>query len=172
MMTTHPAPFYARWCVMICVSSHISALRRACMSIKEERKRASGESLKGKSLRQSVVPESRIPNPRVWIVTDFMNANLHRRIRLAELAGAANLSSSRFSHAFKTQTGISPGEYLRRLRMEKARHLLATSVLRIKEIMAMAGYNSKSHFVRHFRRYFGLSPSGYRKSVSRDIERQ
>jgi AraC family transcriptional regulator len=98
-------------------------------------------------------------------VTDFMNANLHRRIRLAELAGTANLSSSRFSHFFKTQTGLSPGEYLRRLRMEKARHLLATTLLRIKEIMAIAGYNSKSHFVRHFRRSFGLAPSEYRKTA-------
>ena len=80
------------------------------MSIKEEGKRASAESLKG--LRQSVVPESRIPNPRVRIVTDFMNANLHRRTRLAELAGAANLSSSRFSRAFKTQTESHPENIL------------------------------------------------------------
>jgi AraC family transcriptional regulator len=136
------------------------------MSIKEEPKRASSETLKGKSLRQPVVPESRIPNPRVQIVTDFMNANLHRRIRLAELAGVANLSASRFSHVFKTQTGLSPGEHLRRLRMEKARHLLATTLLSIKEIMAMAGYHSKSLFVRHFKRSFGLAPSEYRKSVS------
>ena len=136
------------------------------MSIKEERKRASSKTLKGKSLRQPVVPESRILKPRVRIVIDFMHANLHRRTRLAELAGAANLSPSRFSHDFKSQTGISPGEYLRRLKMEKARDLLATTLLTIKEIMVMAGYNSKSLFVRHFRRSFGLSPTEYRKSVS------
>lgn len=135
------------------------------MSIKEERKRASSEKLKGKNLRQPVVLESRILNPRIRIVTDFMNSNLHRRIHLAELAGAVNLSPSRFSHFFKTQAGLSPGNYLRRLRMEKARHLLATTLLTIKEIMAMAGYNSKSLFVRHFRRYFGLAPSEYRKSI-------
>jgi AraC-like DNA-binding protein len=49
--------------------------------------------------------------------------------------------------------------------MEKARHLLATSLLRIKEIMAMAGYNSES-LRATFQKAFGLSPSGYRKSVS------
>lgn len=136
------------------------------MSIKEERKRASSETLKGKSLRQPLILESRIPNPRIRIVTDFMNANLHRRIRLAELAVSVNLSPSRFSHFFKAQTGLSPGECLRRIRMEKARQLLATSLLSVKEIMASAGYNSKSHFGRHFRRFFGLSPSEYRKSVS------
>ena len=152
-------------CQELSASSHPRALEDACMSIKEASKRASSESLKGKSPLHYVVPESRIPNPRVRDVTDFMNANLHRRTRLAVLAGAANLSSSRFSRAFKPQTGISPGESLRRLRMENARHLLATTLLSIKEIMAMAGYNSKSHFVRHFRRSFGLAPSEYRKTA-------
>lgn len=136
------------------------------MSIKEASKRASAESPKGKSPHESLVPESRIPDPRVRIVIDFMNVNLHRRIRLVELADAANLSASHLSHVFKTQTGLSPGEYLRRLRMEKARQLLTTSLLSIKQIMAIAGYTSKGHFVRHFKRSFVLTPSEYRKSIS------
>jgi transcriptional regulator GlxA family with amidase domain len=49
---------------------------------------------------------------------------------------------------------------------EKARHLLATSFLNIKQIMAAVGYNSKGHFVRHFRKSFGLAPSKYRKSLN------
>jgi transcriptional regulator GlxA family with amidase domain len=136
------------------------------MSIKEASKRASAESLKEKSPHEPLVPESRILNPRVRIVIDLMNNNLHRRIRLAELAEAANLSPSHLSHLFKTQTGLSPGEYLRRLRMEKARQLLTTSLLSIKQIMAMAGYTSKGHFVRHFKKSFELTPSEYRKSIS------
>jgi transcriptional regulator GlxA family with amidase domain len=142
------------------------------MSIKEERKRASKRARKRPSSRSlridppHVVPESTIRDPRIQVVIDFLNANLDRRIRLAELAEKAKVSSSRVSHIFKTAVGLSPGEYLRRLRMEKARHLIATSPLRIKEIMAMAGYYSKSHFVRHFRKSFGLAPSEYRKAAS------
>jgi transcriptional regulator GlxA family with amidase domain len=102
-------------------------------------------------------------------VIDFMNANLARKVSLRELADVANLSQSRLSHLFKSQTERSPGEYLIRLRMEKARELLATSLLSIKQVMAMAGYYNKSHFARHFRRFFHLSPSEYRKSVSRLI---
>lgn len=136
------------------------------MSIKEASKRARAESTKGKSVHESVVPYAGIPNQRVRIVIEFMTANLHRRIRLDELAKVANLSPSHLSHIFKTQTGLSPGEYLRTVRMEKARHLLATSLLSIKQIMAIAGYNSKSHFVRHFKKSFGVAPSEYRKSIS------
>lgn len=98
-----------------------------------------------------------------------MNANLERKVSLRELADAAKLSESRLSHLFKSQTEMSPGAYLMRLRMEKARQLLATSLLSIKQVMAMAGYYNKSHFTHHFRKAFHLSPSAYRKSVSRLI---
>jgi AraC-like DNA-binding protein len=47
--------------------------------------------------------------------------------------------------------------------MEKAGKLLTTSFLSIKQVMAEAGYNNKSNFVRRFKRYFDLAPSDYRK---------
>ncbi len=124
---------------------------------------AENESLEGKNLRPRIVPESTIRNPQVQTVIQCMNSNLQRRISLAELADVANLSPSHLSHLFKTQTGLSPGEYLRRLRMEKARHLLTTSLLSIKQIMAAVGYSNRSNFLRHFKRYFDLAPSEYRK---------
>ena len=133
------------------------------MSIKDVGKRASGESLKGKNPHQHVVSEGAPQTARVQIATDFMKANLHRRIPLTELAEVANLSPSHLSRLFKAQTRLSPGEYLRRLRMETARQLVAAGLLSIKEIMAMVGYKSKSHFVRDFRASFRLAPSEYRK---------
>ena len=159
-------------------SPHQRATERACMSIKDERKRASKRANKRASQRANTqplraenhepqaIPKALIVDPRIQKVLDFMHANLHQRVRLPELAAAVNLSTFRFSHVFKSQTGISPGEYLRRLRMEKARNLLGTTLLTVKETMVMAGYNSKSLFVRHFRRSFGVAPSEYRKGSS------
>jgi two-component system response regulator YesN len=137
------------------------------MSIKDASKRASGELLKGKNPQPRFVSETELIDSRIQITTDFMKANLHRRIPLAELAEVANLSPSHISRLFKTQTRLSPGEYLSRLRMEKARHLVLAGLLSVKEIMAVVGYRSKSHFVRDFRRSFRLAPSEYRKGVSR-----
>jgi transcriptional regulator GlxA family with amidase domain len=140
------------------------------MSIKQETKRASARSLKAQTQEPQVIREAPIQyprrDPRIQVVIDFLNANLHRRIRLTDLAEAARLSPSRLSHLFKTEMGLSPGEYLMRLRMQKASNLLATSRLSVKQIMAMAGYDNKSHFARHFRRSFGLAPSEYRKAAS------
>jgi AraC-like DNA-binding protein len=104
-------------------------------------------------------------NQRIQLAIDFMNANLHRRIRLSELAEVANLSHYHLAHLFKDQTGLSPGIYLRVLKMEKASELLATTFFSVKEIMAMVGYNDKSHFARHFRDAFGITPSEYRKGT-------
>ena len=133
------------------------------MSIKDVSKRASGELLKRKNPRTRFVSETALSDSRIQIATDFMKANLHRRIPLAELAEVANLSPSHISRLFKTQTRLSPGEYLSRLRMEKARHLVLVGLLSVKEIMAEVGYKSKSHFVRDFRSSFRLPPSEYRK---------
>jgi YesN/AraC family two-component response regulator len=60
-----------------------------------------------------------INKARVRTAVDFMKANLHRPIKLTELAGAVNLSPRYFSQLFKSETGIAPGEYLIRLRIEK-----------------------------------------------------
>jgi AraC-like DNA-binding protein len=108
-------------------------------------------------------PENTIRNLRIQTVIGFMNSNLDRRVSLSELASIVSLSPSHLSRLFKNETKLSPGEYLIRLRMEKARHLLATSFLSIKQIMALIGYGNRKDFVGHFKRYFGLAPSQYRK---------
>ena len=152
------------------MSKSTSVRWRACMSIKQETKRASARSLKTQIREPQAIYEATTQDPRedprIRIVLDFLNANLHRRIRLTELAEAAKISPSRLSHLFKTEMGLSPGQYLMRLRMQKAGTLLATSRLSVKQIMALVGYDNKSHFVRHFRRSFGLAPSEYRKASS------
>jgi transcriptional regulator GlxA family with amidase domain len=148
----------------ICVpeTRHL-ATGRGMSIAKKGSESANTTSGEGKHPEACVVPESAIRNPAVQTVIQFMNSNLERRISLAELADVANLSPSHLSHLFKTHAGLSPGEYLRRLRMEKARHLLATSLLSIKQIMATVSYSNRSNFLRHFKRYFDLTPSEYRK---------
>jgi AraC family transcriptional regulator len=141
------------------------------MSMKHGSKRASARSSRGQIQEPQGVAQAPIRDPRVQIVIDFMNANCQRNVSLTDLAEAADLSTSHVSYLFNIETGHSPGEYLRRLRMGKARHLLTTSLLRVKQIMAIVGYNSKGHFARDFRRSFGLAPSEYRKSLQKGKRR-
>lgn len=133
------------------------------MSIpKKGGKRANTASEESKVLEGFVAPKSATRNPRVKTVIQFMEANLQRRIHLTELADAANLSRSYLCDLFKTETGLSPGEYVRRMKMEKASHLLATTLLSVKQVMGMTGYDNRSDFVLYFRRYFDCTPTEYR----------
>lgn len=143
-------PFYTEW------QETLSDVRS-----KQKRRSSVTISVTEKEHRRTAVEP---PNElRIQTVIDFMSANLHRKVTLAEMARLINLSASYFSYFFKLQTGISPGKYLIRLRMERASQLLEASFLSVKQIMAAVGYGSRSNFRRHFRRYFDLSPSEYRR---------
>lgn len=101
-------------------------------------------------------------NSRIQRIVDQMNSELHRKRSLNDLARSSKLSRSRVCHLFKTQTGMSPGQYLKALRLEKARGLLETTSLSVKEIRARVGMQDESHFVRDFNRVYGVTPSQYR----------
>ena len=103
-------------------------------------------------------------NNKVQTAARFIQNNLHRNLRLNELAQIVNLSSSRFRHLFKSETGLSPSQYIKLLRMQKAKSLAETTFLTEKEIMVEIGVNDESHFVRDFKKSFGLTPIQHRAS--------
>jgi len=100
---------------------------------------------------------------RVQAAVDFLRANFHRKLVLDDIAAVVNMSVQQFRRIFKTETGITPIDYLIRLRIERASQLFRSSFLSVKEVMASVGYNSKGHFTRHFKRRFGVTPSEYRQ---------
>ena len=101
-------------------------------------------------------------DPRVQKIEQLMRNNLHREWSLRELAEAVNLSASRLSHIFASEVGKSPIHYLRQLRMDRAKFLLDTSFLSVKEITHQVGLNDESHFVRDFKKFYGDAPTRYR----------
>lgn len=81
---------------------------------------------------------------------------------LDEFADSVNLSVWRLCHIFKSEIGMSPIQYLRSLRMERARYLLQTTFLSVTEITRIIGAQDDSHFVRAFKRAYGETPTLYR----------
>jgi transcriptional regulator GlxA family with amidase domain len=88
--------------------------------------------------------------------------SLHQPLRVADIAGAVNLSPSQFSRLFRGATGESPARYLQLRRLERARILLETTFFTVKEVMQMVGINDPSHFSRDFARRHGVAPSRLR----------
>jgi transcriptional regulator GlxA family with amidase domain len=100
-------------------------------------------------------------DPRVRKMEGLMQHNLHLKLGLRELAAAIALSPSRFSHLFKAQTGLSPSQYLKSIRIQRAKELLETSHLSIKEVASHVGLDS-SQLSKGFRRTYGVTPLQHR----------
>jgi len=99
---------------------------------------------------------------RVEKIVEMMRADVRGELSLTEFAQSVNLSVWRLSHIFKSDVGMPPIKYLKLLRMERAKGLLESSFLSVKEIGFQVGLNDESHFVRDFKTTYGHSPTSYR----------
>ena len=91
-----------------------------------------------------------------------MREDVRGELSLGEFAQSVNLSVWRLCHIFKSDVGMPPIRYLRLLRMERAKDLLESSFLSVKEIAFQVGLHDESHFVRDFKSTYGFSPALYR----------
>lgn len=106
------------------------------------------------------------------LVQDHLREHLTAPVRLPELAELAGFSTSHFSARFRAFTGYSVIEYVKRLRMARARQLLITSNDTIAEIAASVGYPDAFYFSRVFRTVNGVSPSTFRARAHAEAEHQ
>ena len=102
---------------------------------------------------------------RLRAVREFIRANLHRELRLAEIAAVAGLSAFHFARAFKAATGVPPYRYVLEERLSTAYRLLEATSLSIGEIACLTGFQTVTGFGAAFRQRWGTSPSQFRRSV-------
>ena len=102
---------------------------------------------------------------RIAEILSTIESDYSKAGSLAHWAQTANLSVSRFQHLFKKEVGVCFLKYLKTERLKKAASLLETSNLRVKEIRVQVGAANDTHFVREFRKFFGASPSAYRRKI-------
>jgi len=105
---------------------------------------------------------------RVEKIIQMMREDVRGELSLGEFAHSVNLSVWRLCHIFKSDVGMPPIKYLRLLRMERAKGLLESSFLSVKEIAFQVGVNDESHFVRDFKSTYGFSPAIYRSQFKRN----
>lgn len=93
-----------------------------------------------------------------------MESNYDRQIDLSALSGKVYLNRSYLVRAFKHETGITPMQYLNKLRLDAAVSYLANSSMGIQQIAEATGFNSIHYFSRLFKRKYGISPQQWRLS--------
>ena len=85
-------------------------------------------------------------------------------ISLEELANKAFLSMFHFSRLFKKHTGLAPHRYQLDGRIRLGRNLLERQIP-VGDVAIMSGFYDTSHFVRHFRQYYGVTPNEFQKGM-------
>ncbi|GAM08493.1 putative HTH-type transcriptional regulator [Geobacter sp. OR-1] len=99
---------------------------------------------------------------RIGGAIEAIHARLAEKLTIDELAGAAGLSTTHFRRVFARETGLSPVEYLRRTRLERAKKLIAARDLTLTEVALECGLGSSAYLCATFSKLFGLSPAAYR----------
>lgn len=98
----------------------------------------------------------------VYRTIEYIYSNIHTRITLEDLAENANLSSSHLSRLFKKEIGISVSDYIRFMKVERAKNLLKYSDYSYVDISNYLAFDSQSHFIKIFKAYEGVTPKKYR----------
>lgn len=98
---------------------------------------------------------------RLRRVTEFIEDNYARVIRLQELAGLAGLSETYFCSAFKASTGMSPHAWQMECRIAHAQKLLLKAHTPLPHIAALVGFSDQAHFTRVFKKRTGTTPAAW-----------
>ena len=99
-------------------------------------------------------------NP-VSAVLEYVRAHLSEPLTVADMADLVCLSPSAFARLFRDVTGRSPYQFLKELRLDRARELLVDGNFTVARISKEVGYASVSHFISEFRGRFGVTPRAY-----------
>jgi AraC-like DNA-binding protein len=94
---------------------------------------------------------------------DLIDLRFAEPLDLADLAAAAGFSRFHFARSFKDAFGETPGAYLSRRRVERAKDLLRSANLTVTEICMVVGFSSLGSFSSRFTELVGMSPSEYRR---------
>ncbi|MEL7229721.1 MAG: helix-turn-helix domain-containing protein [Pseudomonadota bacterium] len=93
----------------------------------------------------------------------WIEAHFGENLTIETLARQAKLTSRTFQRRFARATGLAPGDYVKALRMEKARGLLERTTAPVSQIAWSVGYQDVAAFTRAFKATCGITTGTYRK---------
>ncbi|PNT90775.1 response regulator transcription factor [Clostridium thermosuccinogenes] len=98
-------------------------------------------------------------------IKEYIHENYNKDITLEQIADHVFLSPVYVSRLFKEKTGENFSDYLVKVRMEKALKLLEEPRYKVYEVGYEIGYMSTKYFYKLFKKYYGCTPTEYRKNL-------
>ncbi|WP_054027360.1 AraC family transcriptional regulator [Bacillus sp. FJAT-28004] len=103
---------------------------------------------------------------RLRVIQQYVDSRLHTSISIDQMAESVHLHPNYFSSYFKKHFGLPPLKYVSRKRTDRAKQLLTTTSLSIKEVADQSGFKETNHFTKFFRKETSLTPTDYRAAYS------
>ena len=98
-------------------------------------------------------------------IKNYIEAHYGQKLSLSDVAEHFSISYAHLSHVFSSTMNLSFTEYLTLVRMQHAQQMICEPNYTIQEISYMCGYENQFSFTRAFKKYYGISPTGYRKAL-------
>jgi AraC family transcriptional regulator len=99
---------------------------------------------------------------RLSVAKDYMLSNYHQQVTLEDISNIACLSAPHLFRTFRQTFQCSPHQYLVKIRLDNARHLLKTTKYSLNEIVNLVGFTCASTFIKLFKKRYGHTPQNYR----------
>ena len=98
---------------------------------------------------------------RISVALNYIHINAYTKVDLDYAASLSYLSRDRFNHVFKEVTGFAPNEYVRKIRVERAKPLLRDEGMTVRECAESVGFDDVNYFCRVFKKETGVTPKKY-----------
>jgi AraC family transcriptional regulator len=125
--------------------------------------------LVSRAARDTAGERTRRSPPWLRRAEEFLAARFRHSLTLAELAGAVDVHPVHLATVFRRYLHCTPGEYIRRRRIEYACGQLVRTAAPLAEIALNAGFCHQSHFCRVFKAVTGMTPGAYRRLCTRRV---
>lgn len=95
----------------------------------------------------------------------YITTHIRSRLTVPSVAYATEVSTSHLTALFHKHLQISPGEYIRRIKLQESKQMIREGSMNFTEIAEALHYSTIHHFSRQFKEKFGITPSQYAKSI-------
>lgn len=104
-------------------------------------------------------------NNQIDMAIEFIQSNYYKDLNMAYMANYVSFNYSYFSQAFSKYTGKCFSDYLKEVRIEKAKELLENTDDKIIDISRQVGFQNPKHFMKSFKEITGITPTKYREKA-------
>jgi AraC-like DNA-binding protein len=95
----------------------------------------------------------------------YISIHIREKLTVPAVAAQVDVSPSYLTALFHKNLQISPGEYIRRMKLQESKQMIRENSMNFTQIAEMLQYSTVHHFSRQFKEKFGITPSEYARSV-------